>query len=48
MGWVRGAVPFLNRLRQQGTLVDYFNRCRLLFDQGAKQRLSQLSDKTIA
>lgn len=46
-GGVRGAVPFLNRLQQQGKLVQYLDSCRPLFVLNGSQTLSQLNKQSI-
>lgn len=46
-GGVRGAVPFLNRLQQQGKLVQYLDSCRSLFVLNGSQTLSQLNKHSI-
>lgn len=46
-GGVRGAVPFLNQLRQQGKLVQYLDSCRSLFVLDGSQVLSQLNKQSI-
>lgn len=46
-GGVRGAVPFLGQLRQQGRLVQYLESCRPLFSLTTGQKLSQLNSSSI-
>lgn len=46
-GGVRGAVPFLGQLRQQGKLVHYLESCRPLFSLTTGQKLSQLNSSSI-
>jgi hypothetical protein len=46
-GGVRGAVPFLGWLRDQGKLVSYLEGCRPLFDLNGQQTLSQLDEHSI-
>lgn len=46
-GGVRGAIPFLHGLQQQGKLVQYLDNCRPLFALTGSQSLAQLNKHNI-
>lgn len=46
-GGVRGALPFLRRLQQQGQLVSYLTSCQPLFSLTGSQYLSDINAKCI-
>lgn len=46
-GGVRGAIPFLRRLQQQGELVNYLTSCQPLFSLTGSQNLSDLNSTSI-